>query len=99
ALTNVVKHAVAQTVDVRLRYRESSLEIEVTDDGRGSVGVVDQSHSDRGFGLVGMQERVAVHDGELEVGPRAAGGYRVRAVFPTPSDSQMSRHDVEVTAS
>ena len=77
ALTNVVKHAGARRVDVRVRYLTDTLEVEVTDDGR--VG----SSSGTGFGLLGMRERVAVHGGELEVGPRGDAGYRVRAVLPT----------------
>ena len=34
------------------------------------------------LGLVGMRERVASHGGALETGPRADGGFRVRAVLP-----------------
>ena len=34
ALTNVVKHAGARRVDVRVRYLADALEVEVTDDGR-----------------------------------------------------------------
>ncbi len=79
ALTNVVKHARARRVDVRVRYLADSLEVEVSDDGTGgrSPGV--------GFGLVGMRERVAVHGGELVAGPKDGPGYRVRATLPTRS--------------
>ena len=79
ALTNTVKHAGATQADVRLRYLPGTVEVEVVDDGRtapGPTGV--GSH-----GQVGMRERVALHAGELEVGPRPTGGYRVRARFPT----------------
>ncbi|HEX6354912.1 sensor histidine kinase [Actinophytocola sp.] len=81
ALTNVVKHAGARTADVRVRYLDSALEIEVTDDGRGHAGRPERG----GFGLVGMRERVAVHGGELEAGPRRDAGYRVRASLPVPA--------------
>jgi signal transduction histidine kinase len=77
ALTNTVKHAAASVVDIRVRYLEHSLEVEVNDDGRGAVGVVPGS----GLGLVGMRERVAVHGGELDVGPRRQGGFQVRVRF------------------
>jgi signal transduction histidine kinase len=77
ALTNTVKHAGASTADVRVRYLEQSLEVEINDDGRGAHGTTSS-----GFGLVGMRERVAVHGGQLDVGPRRGGGFQVRARFP-----------------
>jgi signal transduction histidine kinase len=80
ALTNVVKHAGARNAEVRVRYLDHALEIEVTDDGRGP----DRTNTG-GFGLVGMRERVAVHGGELEAGPRRETGYRVRASLPVPA--------------
>ena len=83
ALTNVVKHAGARTAEVRVRYLESTLEVEVTDDGRGATDLPDGN----GFGLAGMRERVAVHGGELEAGPRRNVGYRVRASLPVGSRS------------
>ncbi|HWO66212.1 MAG TPA: sensor histidine kinase [Umezawaea sp.] len=78
ALTNVVKHAAATKVDVRVRYLDTALEVEITDDGRGR-GAPNGS----GFGLVGMKERVSVHGGEFEAGPRRGSGYLVRASLPT----------------
>ncbi|MET0135792.1 MAG: sensor histidine kinase [Kibdelosporangium sp.] len=86
ALTNVVKHAGARQADVRVRFLDSGLEVEVTDNGLAKAG------DGNGFGLLGMRERVAVHGGELEAGPRRAGGYRVRAAFPAPAtiDSEVS---------
>ncbi|PXY24009.1 sensor histidine kinase [Prauserella flavalba] len=80
ALTNVVKHASARKADVRVRYLESTLEVEVSDDGVGRAG---QGAVSGGFGLLGMRERVAVHGGHLEAGRREGGGYRVRATLPT----------------
>ncbi|MGF1664044.1 MAG: sensor histidine kinase [Kineosporiaceae bacterium] len=79
ALTNTVKHAHARRVDVRLRWLDAGVEVEVTDDGHGSA-----ASPSTGMGLVGMRERVTLHRGELEAGPRAVGGYRVRARFPLP---------------
>nr|WP_083466149.1 sensor histidine kinase [Kibdelosporangium sp. MJ126-NF4] len=82
ALTNVVKHAGARTADVRVRFLDTALEVEVTDDGRGPAKNGTQRAAS-GFGLLGMRERVAVHGGELEAGPRRDGGYRVRVSMPT----------------
>lgn len=86
ALTNVVKHAGARRADVRVRFLDTALEVEVTDDGRGTTGgagSADGADGTDGFGLLGMRERVGVHGGLLEAGPRRDGGYRVRASFPT----------------
>lgn len=78
ALTNTVKHADARRADVRVRYLPGQLEVEVVDDGRRAA----RPAGSGSHGQVGMRERVALHDGELELGPRPTGGYRVRARFP-----------------
>jgi len=87
ALTNVVRHAAARSAQVRLRYLAGALEVEVVDDGRGTSssappGTSGGPRRPGGHGLVGMAERVALHDGLLDVGPRPTGGFRVRARFP-----------------
>ncbi|MGX6607271.1 sensor histidine kinase [Micromonosporaceae bacterium Da 78-11] len=79
AVTNALKHAHATGVDVRIRYLAQQLEVDVADDGRGAPGA-----SQGGLGLIGMRERVAVHGGTVEAGPRSGGGFRVRARLPLP---------------
>ena len=79
-LTNSIKHAAASRADVRVRYDGDYVEIEVCDDGRG--GGVDAATNGGGHGLVGMRERVSIYGGELEAGPRAEGGFRLRARLP-----------------
>jgi signal transduction histidine kinase len=51
--------------------------VEVTDDGQGSTMLPGSGH-----GLVGMRERTQLLGGSLDVGPRADGGFRVRALLP-----------------
>ncbi|WIM95418.1 sensor histidine kinase [Actinoplanes oblitus] len=77
SVTNTLKHAHAATLDIRVRYLAGELELDVTDDGRGGTG-----ERGSGMGLIGMRERVAVHDGTLEHGRRGGGGFRVRARLP-----------------
>jgi signal transduction histidine kinase len=77
ALTNVVKHAGPATATVVVRYGRRAVEVEVTDDGRGSV-----NGSTNGHGLVGMRERIELHGGTLEVGGRKTGGFAVKARLP-----------------
>ncbi len=93
ALTNTMRHAGASRVDVRLRYLDSAVEVEVVDDGRGTTNTEMTSAGTRtgmssGLGHVGMRERIALHNGQLEVGRRPDGGYRVRARFPVSSPAQ-----------
>jgi signal transduction histidine kinase len=76
-LTNAIKHARASKADVVVRYGDSDVEISVTDDGDGGG-----DGGGGGHGLVGMRERVTVYGGELEAGPRAEGGYALRARLP-----------------
>jgi signal transduction histidine kinase len=80
AVTNTLKHAHASILDVRIRYLAGELEIDVADDGRGAAP------GGGGLGLIGMRERVAVHDGVLESGPRSGGGFRVRVRLPLSRD-------------
>jgi signal transduction histidine kinase len=77
ALTNVLKHAGTARAEVRIRYADDGLGIEVTDAGRTRGRAAGS-----GRGLVGMRERVAAYGGELETGPRTEGGYAVRARLP-----------------
>jgi signal transduction histidine kinase len=70
SLTNVVKHAHATTVHVRIACEQpGQLVVEVTDDGRG----FDPDARTAGFGLAGMRERVYLADGELQITPGDAG--------------------------
>lgn len=79
ALTNVRKHAgPAATAELRLRWDDTSVEIEVTDTGAGRSAATGRG----GLGQAGMRERVAVVGGALECGPRHRGGYLVRATLP-----------------
>ena len=82
ALTNVVKHADATTVEVAVGVRDGRVEIRVADDG---VGIADEPAS-AGFGLLGMRERVALAGGELEITP-ASPGTILRATLPVAYDA------------
>jgi signal transduction histidine kinase len=78
ALTNVVKHAGATRVHVGVEARDGALVVAIEDDGRG----LDPERESRGFGLVGMRERVELADGELRLGSGSEGGTRIWASLP-----------------
>uniref|UniRef100_UPI001FE6B1A2 sensor histidine kinase n=1 Tax=Nonomuraea rhizosphaerae TaxID=2665663 RepID=UPI001FE6B1A2 len=83
-LTNSLRHAGpgAKAV-VTVRHDPRELDVRVEDDGRGLAALTGQP----GHGLVGIRERVALYGGILSIGPRAGGGFEVRARFPL-KDSQ-----------
>jgi signal transduction histidine kinase len=81
ALTNAVKHAGAATARVVVRYGEHDLELEIADTGIGAA-----TNDGEGHGLAGMRERVSLYGGKIEAGPRAGGGFAVRARLPLDSD-------------
>ncbi|MER6186899.1 histidine kinase [Streptomyces sp. NPDC001652] len=77
ALTNTVKHASGASAAVTVDYGPDRLRVEVTDTGGDSRGAVGS-----GRRLIGLRERLAVHDGTLHTGRRLTGGYRVEALIP-----------------
>jgi signal transduction histidine kinase len=84
ATTNVLKHARARRVDIRVQYAETMLALDVRDDGAGDGG---DPGSSSGHGLIGMRERVALFGGELRAGRDPAGGFSVHARLPIESQS------------
>jgi signal transduction histidine kinase len=82
SLTNVVRHAGVDRCRVVVTYAKDDVSVEVTDRGRG--GQV----TDVGYGLAGMRERVDLLGGDLIVGPRPEGGFRVAARLPLPVERQ-----------
>ncbi|MFU8945556.1 sensor histidine kinase [Mycetocola zhadangensis] len=75
SLTNVLRHARGvDWVTVSVEWLTDAVTIVVCD---ASSRAPEPGHSGRG--LLGMQERVALYDGEIEAGPRDGGGWRVYA--------------------
>ena len=79
ALTNVLRHARATSVDVVVRRTNDHLDLTVTDDGDGPASPSDAGD---GMGIPGMRSRLEALGGTLETGPAAGRGFRVRAVIP-----------------
>jgi signal transduction histidine kinase len=80
ALHNVVKHARATRVDLRLASNGSALELEVTDNG---IGFDPEADFAGHLGLRSMRERAARLGGELTIESSPGGGVRVCARLPT----------------
>ncbi|HYT10836.1 MAG TPA: ATP-binding protein, partial [Mycobacteriales bacterium] len=93
ALTNVARHAGRATADVRLEYGDDELVVQVDDDGAVPAPAGRSTAGGTGSGLLGMAERASALDGEVEAGPRAGGGFRVRARLPLPPDAEPTGSD------
>jgi signal transduction histidine kinase len=79
ALTNVVRHAGASAVAVRLAEDAGALVLTVRDDGNGAGGGFD--HPDR-LGLRGMKERITALGGAVDVAGAPGAGVTVRVSLP-----------------
>ena len=89
ALTNVVRHARAQTVSVELHRTPEALHLVVRDDGIG-FDVMTAEQQGVSLGLLGMRERVTLLGGEMDCKSAPGGGTEIHAFFPvrTRSDAQ-----------
>jgi signal transduction histidine kinase len=85
SLTNVYRHAEAESVDVRIVCRDGHVTLTVADDGTGipqEVLARFRGGAASGIGLAGMRERLAEFGGEIKVESSSRGSI-VEAVIPT----------------
>jgi signal transduction histidine kinase len=85
ALTNVKRHAHAQTCSVRVAVEPTVLRLEIADDGDGL------SSGSAGIGLYTMKERASEIGGTCEIGSRAGGGTLVTAALPRLTAAGVAR--------
>ena len=92
ALQNVMKHASAQRVTLRLSAADGRVHLLVEDDGRGfRPGRAGQNRTgEPTYGLVGMRERAELVGARLEVTSTPGSGTRVLVELPTPRSRQSS---------
>jgi len=83
ALTNVARHAGASHVHLRLERKPGSVAARIEDDGCGfETARLVQDASERGAGLVGMRERVALLGGGLVIQSSRGEGTRLSVEIP-----------------
>jgi PAS domain S-box-containing protein len=82
SLTNVVRHAQATRVDALLEREGNQLLFQVRDNGIGFDPAAAKSR--RSLGLVGMQERALLLDGELKIEAVPGGGTTLILRMPLP---------------
>jgi signal transduction histidine kinase len=81
SLTNVRKHARASRVDVLLDFQPTKVRLEVRDNGVGAAETAG------GFGLLGIQERMRLLGGRVEIDTAVGQGFCLTASVPlSPAD-------------
>ncbi|MBI2861010.1 MAG: HAMP domain-containing protein [Chloroflexi bacterium] len=84
AITNIVKHAEAQSVVLSVEFGDDLLRIEVEDDGQGfDTGAVNlQPDEAKGLGLLGMRERVTLLGGQFDIESQPGNGTHITVEMP-----------------
>ena len=84
ALSNVAKHANASRVEARLTRRGRSLRLVIEDDGCGFDVEATMGSRGSGLGLFGMEERLALIGGSVQVESAVGRGTRISVEAPLP---------------
>lgn len=84
ALNNIAKHAQADRVEISLMKKDSRIYASIQDNGRGFDldKVLHPEFPERGFGIVGIQERVSLLGGQLEIQSRPGFGTVISIEIP-----------------
>ncbi len=87
ALTNVLRHARASQICVGLQQYEAELQLVIHDNGIGFdvQAVLDRAARGASLGLLGMQERVLLLGGQIDIQSAPGCGTKIRARFPLAS--------------
>ena len=101
AINNIARHAAARNVEIKLFLDDSTVSVNITDDGIGfdvtelSMGTIKSidsegllsSENTRGLGLLGMQERIQLLGGEMEIISAPGSGTQINIRVPIEARS------------
>ena len=82
ALTNLARHAQARSVKVSFIVTDDHLNFSIQDDGIGIPRRSTGRYKTKGFGLLGMRERVLSLGGELQIWSQPGCGTRIEVDIP-----------------
>lgn len=80
-LTNIIRHANAQTASIFIEYNEGKVLVVIEDDGRG-FDVHHLQHQDGHLGLYGIRERAELLSGKMEIETQAGHGTSLYVEIP-----------------
>ena len=82
SLTNTLKYANADKVQIKLKYLKGRIQLSVRDNGSGM-----KDTNMKGTGLLGLQERMNLLGGELKIESPSGGGVHLIASVPWIKDA------------
>jgi signal transduction histidine kinase len=88
SLTNVIRHAKASEITLKLEKKDDVLKLRITDNGIGVA--LDGMDKARAFGIAGMRERVRLLDGTLTIRSRPGQGVQIMVNIPLKDRRQKS---------
>jgi len=81
ALTNIMRHAEAQNVNIKIKLENSEIVLIIQDDGKG-IKDTQQDRNKHTFGVFGMKERANSLGGQLIIGSNVKKGTLVKLTLP-----------------
>ncbi|HWZ13593.1 MAG TPA: ATP-binding protein [Mucilaginibacter sp.] len=82
-LNNIIKHAGASRIRIKLGYLDGALQLQVNDNGRGfDAGNPDEGQ--HGMGLLNIQKRAGIIGGEVAIASRPGKGTSITIITPYP---------------
>jgi len=93
AVNNVLKHAEATALSIKLERLNGDVQLRIEDNGRGfdADAVTNMNNHGTGIGLRGMFERADILGGSVTVDSTAGRGTRITVSFPAPVGEQPSK--------
>jgi signal transduction histidine kinase len=95
ALNNAGKHAEASRVEVLMEHKDSTIYASIKDNGKGFDldKVLHPESLERGSGIIGMQERVSILKGHIDIRSKPGSGTHIRIEIPCPKGSEDDEKD------
>ena len=95
ALNNISKHAEASQVEISLEQRDSAIYVSIMDNGRGFDldKVLHPESPERGFGIIGIQERVSLLGGKIDIQSSPGFGTQISIEIPYQKGSDGNGKD------
>ncbi len=82
---NILKHAKAKNVSVSIEEKGNTIDIIVTDDGKGFI----VTSKGKGIGISNMTNRIQSHNGNIVIKTSPGNGCRIQATIPIGSPGRL----------